>query len=116
MILQEYLHMKHNPLLYMNSTPSCVANITLILKSVLCKFLGFIKFYWCFIPNQSKKVKPLNDLLKKGVPFEWKEGQENTFRCYWTALYNMIRTYIDLWLILYLDSNPRSVVVGFSQP
>ena len=44
------------------------------------KFLGFVNFYRCFIPNHSKKAKPMNDLLKKGVPFEWKQEQEDTFQ------------------------------------
>ena len=44
------------------------------------KFLGFINFYQCFIPNHSKKAKPMNDLLKKGIPFEWKQEQEDTFQ------------------------------------
>ena len=44
------------------------------------KFLSFINFYRRFIPNHSKKAKPMNDLLKKGVPFEWKQEQENAFQ------------------------------------
>ena len=44
------------------------------------KFFRFINFYQCFIPNHSKKAKPINDLLKKGVPFKWKEEQEKAFQ------------------------------------
>ena len=44
------------------------------------KFLGFVNFYRRFIPNHSKKAKPMNDLLKKGVPFEWKQEQEDAFQ------------------------------------
>ena len=44
------------------------------------KFLGFVNFYQRFIPNHSKKAKPMNDLLKKGVPFEWKKEQEDAFQ------------------------------------
>ena len=44
------------------------------------KFLGFVNFYQRFIPNHSKKAKPLNDLLKKNIPFEWKQEQEDTFK------------------------------------
>jgi hypothetical protein len=44
------------------------------------KFLGFINFYRRFIPKHSDKAKPLNNLLKKGVPFVWGEEQANSFK------------------------------------
>ena len=34
-------------------------------------FQGFANFYCRFIPNFSKIVRPLNDLLKSGVKWHW---------------------------------------------
>ena len=35
------------------------------------KFLGFANFYRMFVPNYSKTIVPITQLLKKDVPFEW---------------------------------------------
>ena len=37
------------------------------------KFLKFVNFYRCFIPNFSKKAKPM-------IHFEWKQEQEDAFQ------------------------------------
>ena len=42
-------------------------------------FLGFGNFYWWFIWNFSKLVKPLNDLLKKDQTFEWTDNCQEAF-------------------------------------
>ena len=39
-------------------------------------FLGFANFYCRFIKSFSQIARPLNDLTKKGVPFEWKKAQQ----------------------------------------
>ena len=44
-----------------------------------CAFQGFANFYWCFIPNFSKIARPLNDLLKTGVKWQWGEEQQKAF-------------------------------------
>ena len=44
------------------------------------KFLGFINFYRHFICNHSKKAKPMNDLLKKGVPLNGNKNRKTPFR------------------------------------
>jgi hypothetical protein len=44
------------------------------------KVLGFMNFYRRFIPNYANKARPLNDLLKKNLPFAWKEPQETAFQ------------------------------------
>ena len=42
-------------------------------------FLGLANFYRRFIQDYAQVVRPLNDLLKKDVVFEWKEAQQHTF-------------------------------------
>ena len=42
-------------------------------------FIGFCNFYRKFIPNFSTLAQPLHDLTKKGVTFQWKKEQDNTF-------------------------------------
>ena len=42
-------------------------------------FLGLANFYQRFIQDYTQIVRPLNDLLKKDVPFEWKEAQQHVF-------------------------------------
>lgn len=43
-------------------------------------FLGLVGYYRKFIKDFSKIAQPLNDLLKKDVPFEWTQKQENSFQ------------------------------------
>ena len=42
-------------------------------------FIGFTNFYRRFIPDFSTKARPLHDLTKKDVPFEWKQEQQQAF-------------------------------------
>ena len=42
-------------------------------------FLGLANFYQKFIQDYTQVVRPLNNLLKKDVAFEWKEAQQNVF-------------------------------------
>ena len=42
-------------------------------------FIGFCNFYRKFIPHFSAIVRPLIDLTKKGVPFNWGKEQEEAF-------------------------------------
>ena len=42
-------------------------------------FLGFGNYYRQFIPGYGDLTKPLNDLLKKDVKFEWTEEQQFVF-------------------------------------
>lgn len=44
------------------------------------QFLGLAGYYRRFIPNFSRTAKPLTELLKKDVTFNWKQAQENAFR------------------------------------
>ena len=45
----------------------------------LQKFLGFANFYRRFIKNFSQLCRPLNDLLKKGVPWQWGRAHQQAF-------------------------------------
>jgi hypothetical protein len=42
-------------------------------------FLGLAGYYHCFIPNFSRIAKPMNELLKTGVKFVWREKYEKAF-------------------------------------
>ena len=42
-------------------------------------FLGLANFYRRFIQDYTQVARPLNDLLKKDVIFEWTEAQQNAF-------------------------------------
>ncbi len=48
-------------------------------KKGIRSFLGFAGYYRKFIKGFSKRAKPLSDLLKKTVPFEWTEDREKSF-------------------------------------
>ncbi|ESK81074.1 pro-pol protein, partial [Moniliophthora roreri MCA 2997] len=45
----------------------------------VCSFTGFTNFYRKFIGNYSAIAKPLYDLTKKGVPFEWTADCDRAF-------------------------------------
>jgi hypothetical protein len=42
-------------------------------------FLGLAGYYWQFIPDFSRIAKPMNELLKKGVKYEWSQKCEDAF-------------------------------------
>jgi hypothetical protein len=45
----------------------------------LQSFLGLAGFYQHFVSDFSTIAAPLNDLMKKGVPFYWGAAQEHSF-------------------------------------
>ena len=42
----------------------------------VCSFLGFCNFYCPFIPNYAHDTKPLNELTKKDMPWQWGSHQQ----------------------------------------
>ena len=50
-------------------------------KSVkeLQSFIGMLTYYHKFLPNIPAELKPLYDLTKKDVKFEWKKKHKNAF-------------------------------------
>lgn len=48
-------------------------------KKGIQAFLGLINWDRRFIKNLSKRTQPLEELLKKGSRFEWKEEQQKAF-------------------------------------
>jgi hypothetical protein len=42
-------------------------------------FLGLAGYYRRFIPNFSRIAKPMTELLKKGVKYEWSQKCEDAF-------------------------------------
>ena len=46
----------------------------------LRSFLGFGNYYQRFIRNYSDSTKPLNDLLRKDMPYEWNDEREQAFQ------------------------------------
>ena len=61
-------------------TPSDVSQVR--------SFLGLGNYFRRFIQGYSNLVRPLNDLLKKGVPFRWDERCTNAFNGLKSALLN----------------------------
>src|SRR5215469_2954036 len=43
-------------------------------------FLGLASYYRRFIQNFSKIANPLNRMLKKNIPYEWKQEQQDAFK------------------------------------
>ena len=48
--------------------------------SEIQSFLGLAGYYRRFIENFSKIVKPMTELLKNGVKFEWTQACEEAFQ------------------------------------
>jgi hypothetical protein len=42
-------------------------------------FLGFCNFYQRFVPEYSRIARPLTQLTRKGLKFEWSEEAEEAF-------------------------------------
>ena len=74
--------------------------------------LGLAQFYKRFIRNFAKIAKPLNDLLKKGIQFEWTEKCEEAFGALKEALTNppvLTHPNMDKPYRLYTDASDYAV-------
>jgi hypothetical protein len=69
----------------------------------LQKFLGFANFYQRFIRNFSKIAQPLNDLLRKRIPWHWEREQQAAFD-------TLKRAFIQAPTLAYFDFTRRSVL------
>lgn len=47
--------------------------------SELKSFLGMVNYYRCFVPNTSSVLSALNNLLKKGIKWDWGQAQSDAF-------------------------------------
>ena len=45
------------------------------------RFLGFVNFYYRFIRDFAKVVRPLTDLTQKDTEFRWTDEAEQAFQC-----------------------------------
>jgi hypothetical protein len=43
------------------------------------QFLGFMGYYWYFVPNYSKIARPLLELTRKATPWHWTTPQQQAF-------------------------------------
>jgi hypothetical protein len=51
------------------------------IRLYVCSFLGLASFYHRFVKDFSTIDAPMNELTKKGVPFEWGAVQQDAFDC-----------------------------------
>ena len=81
-------------------------------------FLGLASYYRKFIENFSKIAKPMNQLVKKEVPFVWTQEQEDAFNTLKQALISEpILQYPDFNKTFYLmtDGSARGYGAVLSQ-
>ena len=43
------------------------------------EFIGFVNFYWRWIPTFSDVAQPLHDLFQKDHKWQWTENKQTTF-------------------------------------
>ena len=80
--------------------------------SELRSFLGLVIYYQRFVPNMSSLVYPLNQLLGKGVPFQWSSAQDDAFRIVKTKIASadvLTHFHPDLPLLLATDASPYGI-------
>ena len=46
----------------------------------LKQILGLVNYIWKFLPNLSKSIKPMTDLVRSEVAWIWGPAQEQAFR------------------------------------
>lgn len=82
------------------------------------RFIGVVNYYRNFVPNTSSILAPLNDLLKKGAKFEWRESQQHAFdkmKCELSS--ERVLAHFDprAQLILSVDAGPNGLGAVLAQ-
>ena len=76
-------------------------------------FLGFTGYYRRFIPNYADKAEPLVSLLRKNVPFQWKEAQRSSFETLKKCLVGpTVLAYPDPKISFVLDTDASDCGIG----
>ena len=77
------------------------------------QYLGLAGYYRRFIENFSARAKPLSDLLRKTVPFDWTEGNDAIFEDLKNALCTApVLQYPDFEQSFILTTDTSDYVVG----
>src|SRR5436190_23474007 len=69
----------------------------------LQRFLGFANFYRRFIQDFSKTCRPLNDMLRKGTPWQWSDAQQQAFL-------ELKRSFTTAPVLAYFDYDRKTVL------
>ncbi|WVZ90298.1 hypothetical protein U9M48_036608 [Paspalum notatum var. saurae] len=75
-------------------------------------FLGLARYYRRFIENFSKIAKPMSELLKDKVSFEWNDEREKSFQCLKDKLTTIpVLTFPDLQkdFVVYCDASRQGL-------
>jgi hypothetical protein len=76
-------------------------------------FLGFANFVCCFVANFSQIARPLHNLVKKEVKWQWTEKEENTFRELPKAIVNApVIVHADLSKPYFLETNASGAALA----
>ena len=82
------------------------------------RFVGMCQYYRRFVPNFSKIIKPLTNLTRKGVQFEWTNDHQQAFSTMLHTLSNEPMLAIfnpDRPFILYMDASNIAVGATLAQ-
>jgi len=78
----------------------------------LKQFLDLARYYRRFVPNFSKTIKPLTDLLKKEAVYSWTNTQTKTFEHLRNALYSQpLLQYPDFTKFV-ITTNASKIAIG----
>ena len=79
----------------------------------LQSFLGFTNFYRMFIPNYTENIKPLLQLLKKNVPFQWSdECQASMTKLHEAFIHGDILVHADTTKPFILEADASDFALG----
>ena len=87
-------------------------------RTEMRSFLGLVGYYRTFIFQFSAVAKPLNDLLRKDIPFRWTDEAQEAFECLKEKLITapiLRRPDVDLPFILTTDASKEGLGAVLSQ-